>query len=205
MNSTALLFHLETKIQRKPQVSRSHSIGESIRSKHGRILIRHTTQLHIGTSLLITSLQIKVGIRNTVCNTHIPRRRLSIQLHLQLLNHLLLRLQKGHGGLLLLSALQLHLHCFLTRLGNAVHDRLQIGSFRRILPVRSLPCRILCTPRKETISLQHGFVLGCARCLGSRPVRLECLLSQERQLTQVQDMKRGIDGSLEFFDLAIVD
>lgn len=196
--------NLNTQIQRKTEVSRSNTIGKSICSKHGGILIRNTAQLHIGFSLLIRSLQVKVGIRNTVRHANIPRRTLSIKLHLKLLNHLLLLLQKCHGSTLLLWTLHLNIHKLLPGASNIIHDGLKMGSLCGILPIRPFPSCLLCLGGKLWVGLQHCLIIARLRYTRSRSVHLECLLANECELAQVKNLKGCIECCFKLLKLFIV-
>mmetsp|Transcript_22018 Transcript_22018/g.52172 ORF Transcript_22018/g.52172 Transcript_22018/m.52172 type:complete len:216 (-) Transcript_22018:555-1202(-) len=181
-------FDLHTQVQRQAKVSWSNSICESVRSQKWCIFIRDTRQLKVCSPLLVGSLEVEVSVRDSVCNSNVPRRRLSVQLHLQLLDHLLLRLQKLHSSLLLLCTLHLNLTSLLSALCQTVHDRLKSCTFTGEVPTaigltsiaNLIPCRALGFSNKVRIGLQHGFVFRCSATGSLRrgSVILEGLFSQ---------------------------
>ena len=78
-----LYFYPYTQIHRKTYVSGTNTIGKSIFSKHRCVFVWKPAQLNISSSLLIRSLKVKVCIMRTLRRTNIPRRTLTIKLHLK--------------------------------------------------------------------------------------------------------------------------
>mmetsp|Transcript_7660 Transcript_7660/g.15876 ORF Transcript_7660/g.15876 Transcript_7660/m.15876 type:complete len:323 (+) Transcript_7660:1591-2559(+) len=209
------LIPLHTQIEREPEVARSDAVCESVGSQEWSILVGNTRELNIGPSLLIRSLQIKVRVGDSVGNSDIPRRRLSVQLHLELLDHLLLGLQELHGRLLLLGTLELNLGRLLSTLGQSVHDRLESRPFSGIVPstigIGCVRADLVAGAGfgfsdKVGIGLEHGLVFAgsAAGNLGGRSVILKGLFSQESQLFEIQDLQRSIQGCLDLFELGLV-
>mmetsp|Transcript_16604 Transcript_16604/g.45586 ORF Transcript_16604/g.45586 Transcript_16604/m.45586 type:complete len:260 (+) Transcript_16604:353-1132(+) len=198
------LSSLNTQIQRQSQIPRTHAIDKAIGPQKGRVFVGHTTQLHIGPTLLIGTLQIEIGIGNAIRHANVPRRTLTVQLHLQLLNHLLLRLQKLHRRLLRLRRRRLDGRGFLRRGGELIQNALQKSTFARGVPHVAVAIQFVRSLGKVGVGLQHCFIIGTARRHRGGPITIQGRFPHVLQLLVKQNLERRIEGGFQFAQFGIV-
>lgn len=77
-------------------------------------------------------------------------------------------------------------------LGELAHDGLEVGSFGVVGPCGGFAGGRFGSTKELSIGGEHGFVVGGIGCLGGRSVRGEGLLAKEGELTEVENLERGV-------------